>query len=228
MNDKHSPSARSEVIGPALAVSGQDWTIWLQRAHGVREHRSLGASPGQLEATWTALTHVAHREGFTVERSNCADAEGFTTFRNRRIRIRPNATPIQAVTALAHQLGHVLLHDQIARLEPSGTVPCTGVRKVEADSAAYLAAAYAGIDTTAITFPYVSSWAGTDPRARPATTIQAVTARIIDAAAVITARLDAVGITAPQLPSPGGTVSSGTADKLAGLQPWAAPRFPDS
>ena len=147
MNDKHSPPARSETIGPAPAGSGQDWTIWLQRAHSAQKPRPLGASNGQAEATWTALTHAARREGFTVERANCADAEGFTTWRNRRIRISPDAAPVQAVTALAHQLGHVLLHGQIARLEPSGTVPCTGIRKIEADSVAYLTARASGIDT---------------------------------------------------------------------------------
>ena len=57
-----------------------------------------------------------------------------------------------------------------------------------------------GIDTTAITFPHVSSWAGTDPRARPAATIQAVTARILAAAALINAHLDAE--TSPHRPVP--------------------------
>ena len=60
------------------------------------------------------------------------------------------------------------MHSQIALLDPGGTVVCAGLRKVEADSVAYLAAAHLGIDTEAIAFPYVSSWAGTDPRARPA------------------------------------------------------------
>jgi hypothetical protein len=89
---------------------------------------------------------VARREGLTIERGNCADDDGFTTWRNHRIRIRPDAAPAQTVTALAHQLGHVLLHAPIAVLEPSGTVPCTGIRQIEADSIAYLAAAHVGID----------------------------------------------------------------------------------
>jgi DNA primase len=218
MNNQPHPPARSASINLAPTCSGQEWANWLQRAHG-QQPRQPAASVGQIEAAWTALIHVARREGFTVERANCADADGFTTWRNRRIRIRPDTRPAHAVTALAHQLGHVLLHSQIARLEPSGTVPCTGIREVEADSVAYLAAAHAGIDTTAITFPHIASWAGTDPRAHPATTIQAVTTRITDAAAVITARLDAVGITAPHHPAPARTVSSGAADLLVGPRP---------
>jgi len=69
-------------------------------------------------------------------------------------------------------------------------MPCGGLRKVEADSVAYLTAAHLGIDTAAITFPYVSSWAGTDSRAHPAATIQAVTSRVQAAATTLTARLD--------------------------------------
>ena len=70
-------------------------------------------------------------------------------------------------------------------------MPCAGLRKVEADSVAYLAAAHLGIDTDAIAFPYVSSWAGTDPRARPAATVETVTSRILAAATTVTSYLDA-------------------------------------
>ena len=155
-------------------------------------------STGHAEVIWTALTYLARREGFTVERANCAGADGFTTWRNRRIRIRPDITSAQAVIALAHQLGHVLLHEEIAKLEPSGTPPCTGIRKVEADSVTYLIATLTGFDTTAITFPHPSSWAGSDPRAHPAATIKVVTARILTATTTVTAVLDNAGLTREQ------------------------------
>jgi DNA primase len=136
------------------------------------------------------LVHLARRAGFTVQRSDCAGAEGFTTWRNRLIRICPEANPEHAVLALAHQLAHVLLHRRIARLEPSRTVPCHGIRKVEADSVAFLVGVHLGIDPGFITFPNVSSWAGTDPRAQPGATVQAVSDRVADAAARIISRLD--------------------------------------
>jgi DNA primase len=186
---------------PRLLRSGQDWATWLR---GLQHSPPPGQprSASDLDVAWAALTHLARRKGFAVERANCADADGFTTWRNRGIRIRPDASPAQAVIALAHQLSHVLLHGQIARLELSGTVPCTGIRKIEADSIAYLAAAHAGISTAAITFPHVTSWAGTDPRAHPAATIQAVTTRILTATSAITSQFDAVGIepTEPLVP----------------------------
>jgi len=95
------------------------------------------------------------------------------------------------MTALAHQIGHVLLHSEIARLEAGGIVPCQGTRRVEADSVAYLVATYLGIDAGAIAFPHVSSWAGIDPRAHPVATIQAVSDRVLAAASAITTHLDA-------------------------------------
>lgn len=193
-------AAVSREADPAYLGGNHGWATWLRHAHRAQLPSQPLPSARDPEAAWIALMHLARREGFTVERANCADADGFTTWRNRSIRIRPDAAPAQAVIALAHQLGHVLLHGQTARLEPSGTVPCTGFQKVEADSVAYLAAAYVGIDVTAISFPHASSWAGTDPRARPNATIQATTARILTATAAVTARFDAAGL-APGQPS---------------------------
>jgi DNA primase len=194
-------AATSPDADPGYPRSGQGWATWLRHAHHAQP-TCLPPSPSDTEAAWIALTHLAHREGFTVEHANCADADGFTTWRNHKIQISPDIAPGQDVVALAHQLGHVLLHGQTARLESSATVPCTGLRKVEADSVAYLAATSIGIDTTAITFPHVTSWAGTDPRARPAAAVQAVTSRILTATAAITARFDAVGLVYQQLPAP--------------------------
>ena len=62
---------------------------------------------------------------------------------------------------------------------------------MEADSVAYLVAAHLGIDTPAIVFPRVSSWAGTDLRARPDATIRAVRGRILATASLVTAHLAA-------------------------------------
>jgi DNA primase len=171
--------------------SGQDWAAWLRQAH----HSEIRGAPQHPHhesqtAVLTALVHLARRHGFTVERGDCGDSAGLASWPSRRIRIRADATPAQAVTALTHQLGHVLLHSQIASLDLAGTLPCACLRTVEADSVAYLVTVQLGIGTDAITFPYVSSWAGADPRARPAATVQAVTSRVLDAATTVTTFLD--------------------------------------
>jgi len=172
--------------------SGQDWAAWLRQAHPALPPEAPGHPHGEsLTAALAALVRLARRRGFAVERGDCGDSDGSTSWPGRRIRVRADITPGQAVTALAHQLGHVLLHDQTGRLDPAGTIPCGGLRKVEADSVAYLTAAHLGIDTAALTFPYVSSWAGTDPRARPTASIRAVTSRVMAAARTVSAHLDA-------------------------------------
>ena len=172
--------------------SGRDWAGWLRQAHRVPAAGRSQRHGRQVPAgAWETLVHLARRQGFAVDRENCGEGEAVTTWRDRRIRVRPDAAPGQAVTALAHQLGHVLLHSDIARLQGGGIVPCQGTRKVEADSVAYLVATHLGIDAAAITFPHVSSWAGTDPRAHPAATIQTVSDRVLATASAITTHLDA-------------------------------------
>jgi DNA primase len=195
MNGQPFPAAGSSGAEPGSAQRTLDWPGWLRRVYRSSQPGTVPPGTGHAEAVWTALTYLARREGFTVERETCAGADGITTWRNRRIRIRPDITSAEGAIALAHQLGHVLLHGQIAKLEPSSTIPCAGIRKVEADSVAYLTAARTGIDTTAITFPHPSSWAGSDPRAHPAATIKAVTTRILTATTTVTEVLDSAGVT---------------------------------
>jgi DNA primase len=188
---ENTAAARSSREAASLR-SGQDWAAWLLQAQPVCVPDAPQYPSGEaLTAVARSLIHLARRHGFAVERGDCGDSAGTVSWPGRHIRVRADATPAQAITALAHQLGHVLLHTHIARLNPGGTVPCAGLRKVEADSVAYLVVVHLGIDTDAITFPHVPSWAGTDPRARPAATIDTVTARILAAAATITTFLDA-------------------------------------
>jgi DNA primase len=161
---------------------------WLRQASPAPapgETRQLSSE--QVTRALTALAHLARRRGFTVERGG---SSGATSWASQRIRIPDRLSPRMELAALAHQLGHVLLHEQTARADPAGVVACQGLRKVEADSVAYLTAVYLGTDTAAAEFPYVGSWAGTDPRAHPAATIETTASRVLAAAAIITAHLD--------------------------------------
>jgi DNA primase len=176
----------------ATLRSGRDWAAWLRQAQGRQAFGAPGQQPGEsLSAALAALVHLARRHGFAVERGDCGDSEGSISWSSRQIRVRADATPGQAVIMLAHQLGHVLLQGQTAHLDPGGTIPCGGLHQVEADSVAYLTATHLSIDTATITFPYISSWAGSDPRARPTATIQTATSRILAAAGTVTTHLDA-------------------------------------
>jgi DNA primase len=170
--------------------SGSDWAAWLRQAAPV-DALVMRRHGGQvLAGAWDALVQLARRQGFAVHYGSCTARDGYTTWPDRRIRVPGEQTRAEAVTALAHQLAHVLLHGGIASLDPGGSVPCQGTRKAEADSVAYLVTTHLGIDAPAITFPHVSSWAGADPRAQPGRTIQMAGRRIVAAAALINRHLD--------------------------------------
>jgi DNA primase len=149
--------------------------------------------PGQAPAgLWDALCWLARREGFAVERENGAPADGTTFWAARRIRLLPGLTGEQANWALAHQLGHILLHNAPGGHPPGTTTTgCTGVRKAEADSIAYITCARHGV-TASAQLAYPASWAGTDPRAQPAATILTAGHRITTAAASIIRHTDRI------------------------------------
>lgn len=176
---------------PDPSLSGPEWAAWLRQA--CPRPVSYGSqAPGlSLDRAWDALVYLARRKGFAVDRGDCRGGEAITTWHGRRITVHGDMTAGRAVMALAHQLAHMYLHADIAQLEADGIVPCQGIRRVEADSVAYLVADRLGIDTPAIGFPRVSSWAGTDPRAQPGAAVQAVSGRILGVAYLITSHLAA-------------------------------------
>jgi hypothetical protein len=57
------------------------------------------------------LARVAVERGFAVERGDCGSANGRTDYLARTVRVRPDIDDAQAVKTLAHEVGHVLLHD---------------------------------------------------------------------------------------------------------------------
>lgn len=111
-----------------------------------------GGAPAEL---WDRLAVQVIAAGFTLERGECAGANGFTNYLTRTVRVRKDVEPAQAAKTLAHELAHVHLHD--------GTEygkRCRGRSEVEAESVAYLVCEAAGMATTAYSFPYVAHWAG--------------------------------------------------------------------
>jgi DNA primase len=133
-----------------------------------------GTAPG----LWDALTWLARREGFAVERGACDLGPSRTNWSTRRIRIRPGLDVPEAARALTHELGHILVHDRRAHLPGDSTAGCRGIQKIEADSIAFIVATRLGMDTAGYPWPYVASWAGSDPRARPQETVRATGTRI--------------------------------------------------
>ena len=138
---------------------------------------------------WDCLCWLARREGFAVEREDGSPGDGTTFWAARRIRIPPGLTSGQAAWALAHQLGHVLLHNTIAYPPGATTSGCHGIRKAEADSVAFIICARHGVRVEHA-FSSPQTWAGSDPRAQPAAAILTAGERATTAAAKISRLLD--------------------------------------
>jgi len=106
---------------------------------------------------WDALAaHIAD-QGFTVERGDCRGANGVTMFEPRIVRVREDVSTLQAVKTLAHELGHVLMHNPLDA--EAGPRDCRGIVEVEAESIAFMVLASQGLDTADYTFPYLAHWA---------------------------------------------------------------------
>ncbi|GJF01454.1 ArdC-like ssDNA-binding domain-containing protein [Pseudonocardia sp. D17] len=114
-----------------------------------------GEDPGGL---WDQLAALVEAEGFTIERGvETGDRQGFTSYTDRIVSVRPDVPPAQAAYVLAHELGHIRA-DHEHRPEVS-----RAQRETEADSIAYVVATACGIDTAASSTPYIAGWSGGDP-----------------------------------------------------------------
>jgi DNA primase len=184
--------------------------------------------PGEAPpGLWDALCWLARREGFAVEHEHGCPDDGATMWTARRIRVLPGLTRQAAAWALAHQLGHVILHNVTGYLPGTTTSSCAGVRRAEADSVAFIVAARHGI-AAGHALPYPAAWAGSDPRAQLGAVILATGERITTAAAHIARHLDR--ILPGQDPSPPATARYDTAPSRStgNSQPVAPALSPDA
>ncbi|HUZ26601.1 MAG TPA: toprim domain-containing protein [Streptosporangiaceae bacterium] len=183
--------------GTLRQEAGKPWVayVWdVSQTTGPPVHDPAEPFPdhsAMLPGLWDALTWLARREGFAVERAVSGDGDGETSWSGHRIRVNAGLDGLAAARALLHELGHVLAHGGAVHVPGESTAGCRGVRKVEADSVTFIVAARLGMDTSLYTWPFVASWAGSDPRARPEETVRAAGSRITQAAAVIISHLDA-------------------------------------
>ncbi len=110
-----------------------------------------GEAPAGL---WDRLQGLLEGRGFDVRRgADLGGANGVTDFTQRLVTVRDDVDDAQAVKTLAHEVGHVLLH------QDQGSRDCRGVVEVEAESVAYMVTNAHGLDSSQYTFNYVASWA---------------------------------------------------------------------
>ena len=144
---------------------------------------------------WDSLARLVAERGFTLERGDCGPANGWTDYATRTVRIRVDVDDAQAVKTLAHEAGHVLLHDPTHDSAGRGeatSAHCRGVKEVEAESVAYLVAASHGLFTGDYTFAYVTGWAAGVDGAKPEQVVRDTGQRVLGAARTVLA------VTAPE------------------------------
>lgn len=178
-----------------MPVTGEEWAAWLLAAAGVQ------TAPGPHPGLWDALTWLARREGFTVKHTEHGPMDSMTIWGSHRIQVHAGPDSAAAAWSLLHELGHVLMDGGGVHPRGSSTASCRGAGKVAADSVAFVVAARLGMSTATCSWPYVASWAGNDPRARPGDIVTAATARITAAAAAINRHLDIVLLGLPMQPA---------------------------
>jgi len=158
-----------------------------------------GQAPAGL---WDSLAGLVADRGFTLERGDCGAANGWTDYTTRTVRVRGDVDAAQAVKTLAHEAGHVLLHDP-AGLGQSTTAHCQGVKEVEAESVAYLVTASHGLSTDDYTFAYVTGWAGSVDGTEPEQVVRDTGQR------VLTATRTVLAVTAPEtIPTAGASLAA--------------------
>ncbi|MFA1551786.1 toprim domain-containing protein [Actinomadura chokoriensis] len=109
---------------------------------------------------------------------------------SRRIRIAPELDDAAAAALLAHQLAHALRPGgHIDTASAHSAAACHGVRRVMADSVAYLVLTELGLQVAHLSFPPVPQWAGTDVRADSSAAIRAVGDQIVRTSTRIRRRL---------------------------------------
>lgn len=110
-----------------------------------------GAAPQGL---WEAVASQVERQGFTVERGRCPGrANGVASFDRRKVIVRPDLDPAQALKTLIHELTHVLLHEAGRERQRA---------EVEAESVAFIVCRACGLPSDDYTFPYVAAWSSGD------------------------------------------------------------------
>jgi hypothetical protein len=154
-----------------------------------------GEAPAGL---WDGLADQITAAGFELRLVSSAaaigGANGITDFLTREVSIRMDMDEAAQVKTLAHELGHVLLHQPPDnKLSADLAVDATlhrGVAEVEAESVALMVGAAHGLDTSSYTVPYVSTWAASVPGKTAVEVVQATAERVRSTALSVLDNID--------------------------------------
>jgi len=132
------------------------------------------------DGLWNAIAAQIADNGFTLERGNTGNANGYTRPDTKIVRVSDSLSDAAATKTLIHELAHSLLHCH----EEYDYAAHRGIAEVQAESIAFIVAGAFGMDSGVYTMPYVAGW-GKDAKviADTATIVLKTSRRIIDAVA---------------------------------------------
>lgn len=134
-----------------------------------------GEAPAGL---WEGLAKQVEAAGFSLgdvpDTPSIHGANGVTNYTEKSVLVRADMDAAARVKTLAHELGHVLMHDP----ENADTRLHRGIGEVEAESVALMIGAAHGMDTTGYTIPYVSTWAAQVDGEEPSKIVRATGERV--------------------------------------------------
>lgn len=142
------------------------------------------------QGLWSGLAAQIETAGFVLsdapDAASIHGANGVTNYSDRTVLIRADIDDAARVKTLAHELGHVLMHDP----ESNEVRLHRGIGEVEAESVALMIGAAHGMDTSIYTIPYVAGWAANVDGKEPAEIVKATGDRVRATALKILDQLD--------------------------------------
>jgi antirestriction protein ArdC len=154
-----------------------------------------GQAPDGL---WDGLADHITAAGYELRLVSTAasigGANGLTDFLTREVSVRMDMDDAAQTKTLAHELGHVLLHEptqhDFSTAIAADAALHRGIAEVEAESVALMVGAAHGLDTSSYTVPYVSTWASLVPGKSPVEVVQATAGRVRSTAIGILDKLE--------------------------------------
>ncbi|MEU5994219.1 toprim domain-containing protein [Spirillospora sp. NPDC047418] len=205
------------------ATDARSYDTWQKQGRQVRRGET-GIRIISTRGKPRTVFDIEQTDGQTIEKNECTPAEGLQRLSrlaadldfyidrgqgwtylgrpDRRIQVPPELDETAAASLLAHQLAHALRPGDYLDTAGANSISCHGVRRVLADSVAYIVLADQGLPIAHLSFPSVQHWAGTDVRTDSLAAIRAVGDQIVRTSTRLLRQIPTVTLVPDPAPCP--------------------------